>query len=158
MTSIIAIGFLIPQNLEMPVKGASESDYHKDSFWFYPWGKSGTHKGVDVFAKTGTSVTSATTGIVLYTGKISMGGNVVLILGPKWRFHYYAHLNSTSVARYDFVSQNTLVGTVGSTGNAKGKPAHLHYSISSFFPLIWRIDFAPQGWKKIFYLNPIDYF
>jgi len=42
---------LIPQNLKMPVKGATESDYNANSFWFYPWGKSVTHKGVDIFAK-----------------------------------------------------------------------------------------------------------
>ena len=155
---VIAAGFLIPQNLKMPVQGAYKSDYHKDSFWFYPWGKSGTHKGVDVFAKTGTPVSSSTAGIVVYNGNISMGGNVVLILGPKWRFHYYAHLNTISCDRYDLVSQSMQIGTVGSSGNAKGKPAHLHYSISSFFPLFWRIDSTPQGWKKMFYLNPIDYF
>jgi murein DD-endopeptidase MepM/ murein hydrolase activator NlpD len=76
----------------MPVEGATKSDYNKDTFWFYPWGKSVTHKGVDIFAKEGTNVKSSTWGIVLYSGKIEVGGNVVLILGPKWRLHYYAHL------------------------------------------------------------------
>jgi hypothetical protein len=42
---IIGVGFVIPQKFSMPVKGATNSDYNKDSFWYCPWGKSGTHKG-----------------------------------------------------------------------------------------------------------------
>lgn len=43
------------------------------------------------------------------------------------------------------------------TGNAKGKPPHLHYSIITLFPYLWRVDRSEQGWKKMFYLNPIAY-
>ena len=53
---MLIIGFLIPQNLKMPVKGATKSDYNSKSFWFYPWGKSVTHKGIDIFAKKGTEI------------------------------------------------------------------------------------------------------
>ncbi|EMP01631.1 hypothetical protein LEP1GSC171_1035 [Leptospira santarosai str. HAI1380] len=35
------------------MEGANQSSYSIDSFWFYPWGKSITHKGVDIFAKKG---------------------------------------------------------------------------------------------------------
>lgn len=42
-------GFLLPQHVRMPVEGATKSSYHPQSFWYYPWGKSGTHKGVDIF-------------------------------------------------------------------------------------------------------------
>lgn len=59
---IVIIRFLFPQNLKMPVTGATKSDYHPESFWYYPWGKSGTHKGVDIFANKGTPVTSSTIG------------------------------------------------------------------------------------------------
>lgn len=142
----------------MPIKGATAADYHPDSFWFYPWGRSVTHKGVDVFAREGTEVHSTTPGIVLYQGKIAMGGNVVLILGPKWRLHYYAHLQSSNVGRFSLVGKGHPIGTVGSTGNAAGKPPHLHYSIMSLVPLPWHIDDAPQGWRKMFYLNPIEFF
>ncbi len=142
----------------MPVKGAGKGDYHAESFWYYPWGKSVTHKGVDIFAKRGTVINSATSGLVLYSGKIRMGGNVVLVLGPKWRLHYYAHLDETRTSVFSFVNKKSIIGTVGATGNAAGKPPHLHYSILTMVPYPWRIDSDRQGWKKMFFLNPIDYF
>ncbi|MCE3226324.1 MAG: peptidoglycan DD-metalloendopeptidase family protein [Bacteroidetes bacterium] len=154
---ILFIGFLIPQDFTMPVKGADKGSYNQKSFWYYPWGKSGTHKGVDIFAKEGTPVTSATSGLVVYCGEISRGGNVVLVLGPKWRFHYYAHLNCIKTSVFSFVTNKKIIGTVGTTGNAKGKSPHLHYSISTLIPYVWRIDGDHQGWKKMFYLDPISY-
>lgn len=155
---ILIIGFLIPQNLKMPVKGAIKSDYNAKSFWFYPWGKSITHKGVDIFAKKGTKINSSTYGLVLYSGEINMGGKIVLVLGPKWRLHYYAHLNELKTSSFSFVNKNSTIGTIGSSGNAIGKQPHLHYSILTVIPYVWRVDSDKQGWKKMFYLNPIKYF
>ena len=146
----------MPENIKMPVKGASKSDYNANSFWYHPWGKSITHKGVDIFAKKGTDVNSATNGFVFYSGKISLGGNFVLIFGPKWRLHYYAHLEERKVSSLTFVNKKTVIGTVGSSGNAVGKQPHLHYSILTIFPYVWKIDSDKQGWKKMFYLNPIE--
>lgn len=142
----------------MPVIGATKSDYNPKSFWYFPWGKSVTHKGVDIFAKKGTEIHSSTSGIVLYSGTISIGGNFVLVLGPKWRLHYYAHLDELKTSTFTLVSKNSVVGTVGSSGNAIGKAPHLHYSIVTLLPYIWKIDSDRQGWKKMFYLNPIEFF
>ena len=141
----------------MPVKGATKSDYNSKSFWFFPWGKSVTHKGVDIFSKKGTEINSSTSGLVLYSGEISIGGKFVIILGPKWRLHYYAHLNQLKTSSLAFVYKKSTIGTVGTTGNAAGKPPHLHYSILTIIPYVWRIDSDNQGWKKMFYLNPIEY-
>jgi murein DD-endopeptidase MepM/ murein hydrolase activator NlpD len=154
---IVLIGLILPQHYQMPVEGATKSDYDQDSFWFYPWGKSVTHKGVDIFANAGTPVHPATNGMVVYTGQIAMGGNVVLVLGPKWRLHYYAHLKEIKAHRFVFVNKNSIIGLVGATGNAAGKSPHLHYSIVSLLPYLWKIDNSILGWKKMFYLNPITY-
>jgi murein DD-endopeptidase MepM/ murein hydrolase activator NlpD len=153
----LIIGLLLPQNFTMPVEGASKADYNSESFWYYPWGKSVTHKGVDIFANEGTPVLSATKGWVIYAGNINMGGNVVLVLGPKWRFHYYAHLFDIQTTSFSWVQNETLLGSVGSTGNAAGKSPHLHYSISTLLPYFWLIDNDRQAWKKMFYLNPTPY-
>ncbi|MFT3823157.1 MAG: M23 family metallopeptidase [Chitinophagaceae bacterium] len=155
--AILIIGFLLPQSFNMPVKGATEKSYAQNSFWFYPWGKSITHKGVDIFAKKGTPVEPSTAGMVVYKGNIERGGNVVLVLGPKWRLHYYAHLDSIKTGMFSFVTHSSVIGTVGATGNAAGKPPHLHYAIRSIIPYPWRIDNSKQGWKKMFFLNPIPF-
>ena len=115
---LLLIGFLVPQSTKIPVLGANSGDWHPDSFWHYPWGRSGTHKGIDIFAKRGTPVVSATDGYVFarYNGKIS--GKSLLVLGPKWRVHYYAHLNDYSAKPGDFVRSGTHIASVGNTGNA----------------------------------------
>lgn len=154
---VLLIGFLLPQSFQMPVEGAGAKSYAQNSFWFYPWGPSVVHKGVDIFAKKGTSVHPATAGIVIYTGNISRGGNVVLVLGPKWRLHYYAHLDEIKTSFLSPVGHGSIIGTVGATGNAAGKPPHLHYAIRTIIPYPWRIDQTQQGWKKAFFLNPIVY-
>jgi len=83
-----------------------------------------------------------------------MGGKVLLMLGPKWRLHYFAHLDNYSALPGQPVLPGAPLGTVGSTGNAKGKPPHLHYSIVTLLPYPWRWDTSTQGWKKMFYLDP----
>ena len=157
IAAIVLIGMLIPQNLKMPVVEASNNDYNHETFWYEGWGTSIVHKGVDVFAKRGTSVHSATWGVVLATAERGKGGKFVLVLGPKWRVHYYAHLDEIRTRPFAFVTQKTEIGTVGNTGNAITTPAHLHYGIATMIPYPWRIDDAPLGWQKMFYLNPIDY-
>lgn len=157
IVAIIVIGLLIPQNLKMPVVGADNNSYNHETFWHEGWGTSIVHKGIDVFAKKGTSIHSSTKGIVLATSEGNKSGKFVLVLGPKWRIHYYAHLDEIKTKRFAFVTQDTEIGTVGNTGNAATTPAHLHYGIGTLILYPWRIDRAPLGWQKMFYLNPIDY-
>ncbi|MGC3946411.1 MAG: M23 family metallopeptidase [Chryseolinea sp.] len=154
---VLFVGLIFPQNFENPVEKADRNSYNSKSFWYYPWGKSGTHKGVDIFAKEGTRVNSSTGGLVLFKGEIARGGKVVLIIGPKWRLHYYAHLRDIDTRLFSWTSKGDRIGTVGTTGNAKGKAPHLHYSIMTLIPYPWRIDGEKQGWKKMFYLNPINW-
>lgn len=143
-----------PEWPQVPVQGASSKDWHPKSFWFEPWGRSGVHKGIDIFARTGTPVVAPSYGLVLLRGEIAMGGKVLVVLGPKWRLHYFAHLDSQSAWPGQPVLPGSLLGTVGDSGNARGKPPHLHYSIVSLLPYFWRADGSTQGWKKMFYLDP----
>jgi len=152
---LILILLITPQSFTTPVKDSTKNDYNPNSFWFYPWGKSGTHKGVDIFAKKGTPVVAATRGFTIATGNNKRGGKFILAIGPKLRFHYYAHLNAIHTKKGYWNSLGEKIGEVGSTGNAVGKPAHLHYSIVSWIPHFWKLDDSPQGWKKMFFLNPI---
>lgn len=151
---ITLTGFLLPDPAALPVRDANSADWNKDSFWFYPWGKSGTHKGIDIFAPQGKEVLSDGYGIVTFAGELSAGGKVVLVLGPKWKMHYYAHLSEQNVFAGQIVRTGQVLGNVGTTGNAAGKPPHLHYSIKSIFPLPWLIQFDEQGYLRMFYLDP----
>ena len=58
------------------------------------------------------------------------------------------------VAAGDWVRGGETLGAVGSTGNAAGKPPHLHYTIITLVPYPWRVTAQPQGWQKMFFLDP----
>jgi len=153
-TIVFIIGLLIPERLIIPVRGATPADWNHNSFWFKPWGKSGVHRGIDIFAREGQEVVSSCSGIVLCAHTITNGGNVVAILGPKWRIHYYAHLKEISTRAGCLVSQGEIIGTVGTTGNAAGKPPHLHYAIITQIPYPWLYRAEQFGVDRMFYLNP----
>ncbi|MGI9552592.1 MAG: M23 family metallopeptidase [Aurantibacter sp.] len=151
----IVIGFLLPQHMIIPVKDATTKSWDEKSFWAYPWGSSITHKGIDIFADKGTDVIASTNGIVIYTHEGGKGGKSVMMLGPKWRFHYYAHLDEIKTFPLKPIKRGAVLGTVGDTGNAQGKPPHLHYAITTPFPYPKLYDStAVQGWKKMFHLDP----
>ncbi|MGB2065245.1 MAG: M23 family metallopeptidase, partial [Marinomonas gallaica] len=78
-------------------------------------------------------------------------------LGPNWRLHYYAHLDSIAEDLGWYIEAGTQIGTVGSSGNAKGKPPHLHYGIRSMIADDSRIDDSTLGEQKAYWLNPIEY-
>lgn len=151
---VLLVGLLLPEEQIIPVYGAASNDWNHNTFWYEPWGKSGVHKGIDIFAKQGQAVISSTYGLVIFNGTLGIGGNVVIVLGPKWRLHYYAHMQTGSVTTQRWLSKGEVLGAVGDTGNAQGKAPHLHYSIVTLIPYPWRWDSLTQGWKKIFFLNP----
>ena len=100
---------------------------------------------------------AATDGLVIFAGEFGRGGHVLVILGPKWRLHYYAHLDKSLVQMGGLVASRYPIAEVGDTGNAVTKVPHLHYSIISLIPYFWLWDGSVQGWKKMFYLNPDEY-
>jgi murein DD-endopeptidase MepM/ murein hydrolase activator NlpD len=89
------------------------------------------HQGQDIFAPRGTPVYSATEGYVWRVGENRLGGITVMVLGAGGRVYYYAHLDghAPELKVGDEVTTETILGFVGNTGNAKGTPPHLHFSI-----------------------------
>jgi murein DD-endopeptidase MepM/ murein hydrolase activator NlpD len=151
----LATGYAVPEPRVIPVAGASAADWNPRAFWHYPWGPSIVHRGIDIFARAGMPVRAATGGVALYAGNLARGGRVILLLGPKWRLHYYAHLQQADVGAGQFVHSGEVIGTVGATGNARGKPPHLHYSIMSLLPVPSNYGFGlPLGWLRMFYIDP----
>ncbi len=154
LLAITLAGLLLPERLVIPVAGAGPSDWNHATYWYYPWGASGTHKGIDIFAGEAAAVNSASPGVVVFRGELGCGCKVVVALGPKWRFHYYAHLSRIDARLGDWVSRGEVLGSVGATGNAAGKPAHLHYSIFTPIPYPWHYRPGPQGYLRPFFLKP----
>ena len=76
----------------------------------------------------------------------------------KWRFHYFAHLSAIYTKSFTIAKKGTIIAAVGDTGNARGKAPHLHYEIHTLIPYIWQVDTTPQGYKKMWYINPIKCF
>lgn len=151
---VLTGGYLLPERLSIPVEGATNADWNPDTFWYEPWGASGVHKGIDIFAPVGRPVLAAVGGLVMYSGQLGAGGEAIAILGPKWRIHYYAHLDRRIVSAGAYVRAGTAIGAVGNSGNAAGKPSHLHYAIMTIVPYPWRITMQTQGWRRMNYLDP----
>jgi murein DD-endopeptidase MepM/ murein hydrolase activator NlpD len=76
-------------------------------------------------------VYSATDGLVLRVGENNLGGNVIFVLGAGGRRYYYAHLSAhaTGLETGDVVGSGTLLGCVGTSGNARGTRPHLHFGV-----------------------------
>lgn len=88
------------------------------------------HEGIDIFAPRGTPVVAAADGWITGSTTNRLGGNVVWLWSPtRGLALYYAHLDRHAVSRGDRVSTGDVVGYVGTTGNARGTPPHLHFGI-----------------------------
>lgn len=118
-----------PSALPVPVEGVTARRI-ADTFGA-PRGTDRTHAGVDIFAPRGTTVFSSTRGVVVSVRDSGLGGKQVWILGPGCERHYYAHLDdwAPGLQTGDLVRPGDPLGVVGTTGNARGTPPHLHYGI-----------------------------
>jgi len=158
VTFVILIGFLIPNNFLSPIEKKNITKIDPESFWYFPWGESGVHKGIDIFCEEDTDILSPVSGFIYSKGYGSLSGNYLYILGPKWRKYYFAHLDTVLINNYSYVSKGGVIGKVGNTGNAVGKPIHLHFSIETIFPYFWLYNRNTlEGEKKMFYLDPMKY-
>jgi peptidoglycan LD-endopeptidase LytH len=154
----IFLGYAIPNNAVSPIEKNAITKIDPESFWYYPWGESIVHKGIDIFCDGGTNILSPVSGFIVNKGNGTISGNYIYILGSKWRTYYFAHMDTIFVNSPSYISKGDIIGKVGIGGNAKNKPSHLHYSIETLLPYFWLYDSkAVQGWKKMFYLNPKNY-
>jgi len=117
------------QQLTVPVEGAHVKQIK--SSWHAPRSGDRLHEGQDIFAKRGSAVYSATEGYVVRVGESTLGGNTVFVLGAGGRNYYYAHLDAYApeLAVGDYVTPKTVLGYVGTSGNAAGTSPHLHFGV-----------------------------
>jgi murein DD-endopeptidase MepM/ murein hydrolase activator NlpD len=119
------------QALAMPVQDVRKEQV--SNTWHAARGTDRLHEGQDIFAARGTAVLSATDGFIVKIGENSLGGQTVSVIGAGGRVYYYAHLDSYApgIAEGDSVTTRTVLGYVGTTGNAAGTPPHLHFGVYS---------------------------
>jgi murein DD-endopeptidase MepM/ murein hydrolase activator NlpD len=117
------------RRLAMPLADVSKRQVADT--WGAPRGTGRSHEGQDIFAPKGTPVLSATSGFVYNIGENNLGGQTVSVIGAGGRVYYYAHLDkyAPGLEEGDRVTTRTVLGYVGTTGNAQGTPPHLHFGI-----------------------------
>jgi len=118
-----------PAKIAMPLAGISRKQIANT--WHAPRGSSRLHEGQDIFAARGTQVYSATPGYVFNIGENRLGGQTVSVIGAGGRVYYYAHLDAYADGLEEgaYVTPQTVLGSVGTTGNAQGTPPHLHFGV-----------------------------
>jgi murein DD-endopeptidase MepM/ murein hydrolase activator NlpD len=99
--------------------------------WQAPRGVGRKHEGQDIFAPRGTPILSATSGYIYNIGEDNLGGQTVSVISKGGRVYYYAHLDSYARGLQigNRVTTRTVLGYVGTTGNAQGTPPHLHFGV-----------------------------
>lgn len=89
------------------------------------------HEGTDIFAPRGTPVVASAKGVITRVGRnTEIGGNSVRVTSHSGYF-YYSHLDgfASGIRQGLTVEVGDLLGFVGTTGNARGTPPHLHFEI-----------------------------
>ncbi|HKX83460.1 MAG TPA: M23 family metallopeptidase, partial [Pyrinomonadaceae bacterium] len=111
--------YQLPKKVIVPVRGVTPEqliDTFND-----PRGDERAHNALDIAAPAGTPVIAAVDGeIVKFHDSAAGGLTIYQISTDKKYFFYYAHLQrrSQEIAEKQFVTQGTVIGYVGDTGNA----------------------------------------
>ncbi|MGN1320615.1 MAG: M23 family metallopeptidase, partial [Acutalibacteraceae bacterium] len=85
------------------------------------------HKGVDICAKSGTSIYAVADGKVVYSGWKGDYGYCVIIEHEGGIRTLYAHAKQLCCSVGDSVSQGEIIALVGTTGQSSGN--HVHFEV-----------------------------
>ncbi|WP_295579300.1 peptidoglycan DD-metalloendopeptidase family protein [uncultured Oscillibacter sp.] len=122
-----------PQLVVSPLKGEVLTAFSVDALVYNAtlddWR---THDGVDIAAKAGTTVLSASAGTVLQVDADAMMGTTVVIDHGDGYQTTYANLQAQpTVETGDSVSAGQIIGAVGTTAAAEAAQGpHLHFSVT----------------------------
>jgi murein DD-endopeptidase MepM/ murein hydrolase activator NlpD len=110
---------------DWPITGPVSSEFGGRSS---PYGRSWEfHPGLDIRALSGTPVSAAGSGTVVYAGRMRGYGNMVVVDHGVGLKTVYAHLSAVYAELGRRVETGQVLGAVGQTGRATGP--HLHYEV-----------------------------
>lgn len=87
------------------------------------------HPGIDIDACIGDPVMASAGGSIIYSGKQSGYGNIVIIDHGNGLCTVYAHLSEILAGSGSVVAEGQVIGRVGMSGNSTGP--HLHFEVRS---------------------------
>ena len=96
-----------------------------------------THGALDILAARGTPVVASVDGRIQKLFNSRAGGLTIYQFdSDEKRVYYYAHLDryADGIREGAFVPQGTVIGYVGTTGNAPPGTPHLHFAIEDLPP------------------------
>jgi murein DD-endopeptidase MepM/ murein hydrolase activator NlpD len=146
-------------------KGGAGKDYITQGYGRTPYSylyQDGRHDGIDISARYGVPIYSASDGTVIATGNQDdycyhrgFGKYAAVKDNVDNLVLWYAHLGIISVSVGDTIKKETLIGTVGASGFETG--VHLHFSIfdANDFSMQNKNDCGPDPVGKDF--NPLSY-
>jgi murein DD-endopeptidase MepM/ murein hydrolase activator NlpD len=105
------------------------------------YGGNSFHKGVDIDGAREERVLAAAGGEIVFAGRMSGFGTVVMIDHGQRLITVYAHLSRAAVKLEDIVSRGQPIGYVGSSGKATG--THLHFEVRYKGKSVDPLDYLP---------------
>ncbi|MGJ3237860.1 MAG: M23 family metallopeptidase [Anaerolineae bacterium] len=91
------------------------------------------HTGWDFNAPTGTPLMATAGGRVAFAGRMDIRGNYVLIDHGRGVYSGYAHLSVIYVTQGQTVSEEQIIGMVGSTGRSSSAHAHFEMIVNGLW-------------------------
>jgi peptidoglycan LD-endopeptidase LytH len=129
--------------LVIPVQGIEKNALHDT------WGEARSnfrhHEAIDIMAARGTPALAAADGVILKVFESHAGGHTLYLKSTDGTtVYYYAHLDryADGVIEGTVVTRGTVVGYVGTTGNAAPDAPHLHFGIEQLPP-------SGEWWKGV---------
>lgn len=138
------------KHLTLPVSGISAAQL-TDTFTQARDGGARPHDAIDIMAARGTPVVATEDGRIAKLFESKPGGITIYQFDPTAQFaYYYAHLDryADGLAEGQTVRRGTVIGYVGSTGNASPDAPHLHFAI-------FRLGPEKKWWEGIA-MNPFE--
>jgi hypothetical protein len=122
------------------------------------------HHGDDIFAPAGAPVLAVAAGTLFSVGWNDIGGRRLWLRDRQGNEFYYAHLSGFSYLAVEggSVGAGEVLGYVGTTGDAAGTPAHLHFEVHPASMLWLGYDGAVnptaylESWRRLTSLSGVS--